>query len=97
MIRLNQYKEGVREKLQRKNKKWILDKKKKKKRQMVRDRQEVTTETDMSHTSEHDTWQGNITFLSVSLATSHFYNRFLGYSRSLTPVAVTQEWNCGSC
>lgn len=44
---------------------------------MVRDRQEVTTETDMSHTSEHDTWRGNITLLSVSLATSHFCNIFL--------------------
>lgn len=46
---------------------------------MGREKQEVTTETDMSHTSEHDTWRGNITFLSLFLSASHFYNIFLIY------------------
>lgn len=45
-----------------------------KKKQIWMERQEVPTETDMSHTSEPDTRRGNITFLSL------FHNIFFSLS-----------------
>lgn len=48
----------------------------KQKKQMGRERREVTSETYMSHTDELDTLRWNITFhsLSLSLPASHLYN-----------------------
>lgn len=52
----------------------------KKKKQIGSERQEVPTETDMSHTSEPDTRRGNITFLSLSLSLSFSHNIYFFFS-----------------